>query len=112
MLMARWLRARTSQERTVQRLGTADRGTLSVNQSGSSLNATSRSSSSGATCNWQGTAGASSIALSWTSCDAVNISGIRCPNGILRDIRLVSDSISATVSGNSANGTGGSARSE
>ena len=62
--------------------------------------------SSGATCNWQGTAGASSIALSWTSCEAVNISGIRCPNGTVRDIRLVSDSISGTVSGNSANGTG------
>jgi hypothetical protein len=31
---------------------------------------------------------------------------MRCLNGTVRDIRLVSDNISATVSANSANGTG------
>lgn len=87
-------------------IGSVDRGTFSVTQTGSSLTGTSRSASSGLSCMWTGTAGSSSMALSWSTCDAAVFTGIHCANGALRDMRLVASSISATVLGNTANGTG------
>jgi hypothetical protein len=87
-------------------IGTTDRGTMSVTQSGSVLTGTTRSSLSGLSCSWQGTAGSSSMALSWTQCDAAIFTGLRCTSGALRDMRLVGSSISATVNGTLATGTG------
>jgi hypothetical protein len=46
------------------------------------------------------------MALSWTQCDAAIFTGLRCTSGALRDMRLVGSSISATVNGTLATGTG------
>ena len=89
-------------------LGTTDSGTMSVNQAGATLSATTRSNSSGSSCTYQGTAGRSTIALSWLTCDAANLTGFRCANGAIRNVSLVTDSINATVTGNRATGTNGS----
>jgi hypothetical protein len=87
-------------------VGTVDRGTMQVSQTGSSLTATFTSSSDGGSTSFQGTAGASSIALNETGCSACNLIGVTCPNGTRRDFKLQTGGINATVSGNRATGTG------
>lgn len=79
---------------------------MQVSQTGSSLTATFTSNTDGSSNAYQGTAGASSIALNETSCSACNIVGATCSTGARRDFRLQTGGISATVSGNSATGTG------
>lgn len=87
-------------------IGTTDRGTMQITQSGSSLTATFTSNSSGGSSSYQGTAGASSIALNALSCTACNLIGATCSNGARRDFRLQTGGVNATVRGNTATGTG------
>lgn len=87
-------------------VGSVGRGTMQVSQSGSSLTATFTSSADGSSNSYQGTAGASSIALNETSCSACNIIGATCSTGVRRDFKLQTGGISATVTGNTATGTG------
>lgn len=87
-------------------VGTVSRGTMQVSQSGASLTATFTYDSSGASCSYQGTAGASSIALNLVSCTASDILGATCPNSTARrDLRVQTGGINATVNGNTATGT-------
>jgi hypothetical protein len=86
-------------------IGGTDTGTLSVTQSGANLTATYRSTDSGLSCNYTGTAGSGSLALSATTCTAIALTGIRCINGALRDMRIVGENVNATVSGRTATGT-------
>lgn len=89
-------------------LGQQERETLSVTQNGATLTATSTSQSSGSSCSYTGTAGASSVVLNVTSCTASDLLGITCANGARRDMRLQTAALNATVSGNSGSGTSGS----
>ena len=86
-------------------IGAVEAGTMSVTQSGGTLSARATNSSSGLTCDYNGTAGASSVTLNWTRCDVGIITGATCPNGARRDLEMISRSITATVTGNSASGT-------
>lgn len=86
-------------------LGATDSGTMSIMQAGATLSAASRSSVDGSSCTYTGTAGTSSITLEWTSCEAGNLLRYQCANGALRDGLMKSNSINATISGKTANGT-------
>ena len=86
-------------------IGTVDSGTLSISQTGNVLSATSRSSSTGVFCTYQGTAGMSSIALSRTDSDAAVFTQIRGAHGALLDLRLQAHSVNLTVNGRSGSGT-------
>jgi hypothetical protein len=52
-------------------------------------------------------AGTSSMTLNWASCQ-VGVFRLQCSNGAYRDVNLVGDTISATVTGNTMTGTDGS----
>jgi hypothetical protein len=86
-------------------VGSQDQGTISFTQNGDILSATVRDLGTGASCAYSGTAGSNSIALSWNSCEVAVLVGIRCPNGALRDMRMLTNSINATITGRSGSGT-------
>ena len=86
-------------------IGFTDSGTMQVTQTGSALTAVATSNSDGSSCRYSGTAGATTIALNWTSCDVGVLTGIGCPNGSIRDARLVTSGITANVVGTNASGT-------
>lgn len=86
-------------------VGAVDTGTMQISQVDSSLTATFTSNISGGSSSYQGTAGASSIALNETGCSACNLIGATCPNGARRDFRLQTGGVNATITGNSASGT-------
>lgn len=86
-------------------VGRSGQETLAITQTGSSLSATATDDSSGASCRYEGTAGSSTITMNLVSCTASDVIGARCPNGASRDIRLLTGSINATISGTTANGT-------
>ena len=86
-------------------VGERGSGTLQIQQSGSTLSATSTNDSTGSSCTYTGTAGANSLALNVTSCTASDILGARCTDGQTRNVRLLTGGVNATVSGASASGT-------
>ena len=88
-------------------VGSVTTASAAVTQSGSTLNVTITDPSSGASCTFTGTAGETAIQLTVTGCTASDSIGARCPNGAVRDIRLQTASINATVNGNTMTGTEG-----
>jgi hypothetical protein len=86
-------------------VGGSTTASAAVTQSGSALNVTITDPSTGANCVYTGTAGASAIQLTVVSCSASDSIGAHCASGALRDIRLQTASINATVSGTSMTGT-------
>jgi hypothetical protein len=87
-------------------IGSTARGTMQITQAGSSLTATFTSDANGSSCTYQGTAGASSMALNLVSCTASDILGATCPNSTARrDIRILTAGINGNVSGSTATGT-------
>lgn len=87
-------------------VGSRGTGTIQIQQSGSSLTATSTDDASGSSCTYSGTAGANSVAVNTTSCTASDVLGASCPNGAgLRNIRLQTGGVNATLSGNTLSGT-------
>jgi hypothetical protein len=80
--------------------------TVSITQSGSSLNATASSQTTGQSCTYTGTAGSNTIALNVTTCTPVAFQ-IRCANNAVRDIYLVTRSVTGTLNGNMISGTTG-----
>ena len=87
-------------------VGQRGAGTAQIQQTGASLTATVTDDSTGGSCSHSGTAGASSLALNTTSCTASDALGARCPgSGLVRNIRLQTGGINATVSGSTMTGT-------
>src|SRR6267143_2028255 len=86
-------------------VGRTGTGTMQVTHSGSTLSATATDDASGASCSYQGSAGASSVALNLTSCIASDAIGAACPNGARRDVRLQTGAVTASVAENTATGT-------
>ena len=80
---------------------------LTVAQNGSSLTATYVSATTNDRCSWTGTAGSNTMSLNFVSCNSNSeFLGLRCHDASgVRDVRLVSDVITATVAGNTATGT-------
>lgn len=79
--------------------------TFAVTQNASAVTAIVTSAGSGGTCTYAGAAGASGMLVTVQSCSASDTIGARCPNGALRDIRLVAGNATATVGGSSMTGT-------
>ena len=86
-------------------IGTTTPITMQVTQNGSAVTAVVTGTTTGVYTNYSGTAGSSSIALSWTFSSAGIITGVRCSNGQLRDLKVNDSTINANISGNSASGT-------
>ena len=87
-------------------VGARGTGTIQIQQSGSSLTATSTDNATGGSCTYSGTAGSNSIAVNTTSCTASDALGATCPNGAgQRNVRLQTGGVSANLSGNTLNGT-------
>ena len=86
-------------------IGSEDRGTIQISQTGSALSATYTSDGNGGAYGYSGTAGTASAALNLESCTACNIIGATCPNGARRDFRLLTGGVNATVSGSTMTGT-------
>ena len=86
-------------------IGATDTGTVQVMQQGSSLEAIVTSDSDETATRYAGTAGSSSIALNAIAADVGSITGIECASGERRDLHLVSEALSGTVSGSTITGT-------
>lgn len=77
--------------------------TLTVQQSGASVTATSRSVATGIVCQLTGTAGTSSILLNQSTCNATEPRFFSCET-IFRDARPAALTLNVDISGNSASG--------
>lgn len=86
-------------------VGSSKATSAAVTQSGASLSVVVTDSSTGASCTYSGTTGASAVVLTLTSCTASDTIGARCTSGAVRDIRLLTSSINATASGTTMTGT-------
>jgi hypothetical protein len=84
-------------------LGGLDEGTVSISQKDADVSATVRSSSTGLTCQYDGSASLTGFAASAKSCDAEIL--FRCSNGQARILRPVGSTFTATQSGLTASGT-------
>jgi hypothetical protein len=86
-------------------VGSTDAISAAVTQSGANLTVAVTTLSNGGVVNYTGTAGASAIQLSWTTCTSCNLLAIRCANGVTRDLRLLNSTITGTASGNTITGS-------
>lgn len=78
-------------------------GTISLTQTGANLTATT-TDGAGSTCQYTGTAGANVITLNWVSCQLGQFTGLTCANNARRDMTMITNSITATISGTTATG--------
>jgi hypothetical protein len=84
-------------------VGTTAVDTMAFTQNGTSLTAVSTAQSNGVSCNWTGTAGTDRFVLNMSSCQSnVNLFGLRCSNGAVRDLRISSAAMTLIIN---ANGT-------
>ena len=84
-------------------VGTTAVDTMVFTQNGTSLTAVSTAQSNGVSCNWTGTAGTDRFVLNLSSCQSnVNLFGLRCSNGAVRDLRIASGAMNLIIN---ANGT-------
>jgi hypothetical protein len=86
-------------------VGSTRTASAAVTQTGSSLSVTITDPDRGFSCVYTGTSGASAIQLTATSCAGFDSTRAPCGTGALRDLRLQTSSITATVSGTSMTGT-------
>jgi hypothetical protein len=77
---------------------------MTLTQNGSSVSATIGGGDSATTYTYAGSVGSSALTLSGTcsGCDGV---GVQCPTGALRDLKLQSSNLTATVNGNTMSGS-------
>ena len=87
-------------------VGSTARSVLQITQGGTSLTVRATDSSTGASCDYTGTASAAAFALNVTSCTASDLIGAVCPNGARRDIKLQTGGYNGSVNGTTASGTG------
>ena len=79
---------------------------MSITQNGANLDVTA-TSEEGGNATYSGSAGQSTVVLTWVSCAACNLVGATCPNGAQRDVIKQSGSVNASVAGRSMSGTEG-----
>jgi hypothetical protein len=75
-----------------------------LKQSTTTLDATVTSQGNGTSCAFSGVRG-SAISLNLTSCQTDRVPAVRCRNGEVREVRLISETISASISDRTS-GTG------
>jgi hypothetical protein len=85
-------------------IGARDIGTVVISQTRSDVTAVVRSSTTGLSCRYQGTAGPGAFALSTQKCD-ISETLYQCANGASRVIEQVGSTVTATINGNAADGT-------
>ena len=76
--------------------------TTALRQVGSSLDATVASAANGTSCAYAGTIDGSAVTLNLTACQSARVTAARCANGAVRDLRLTSGTIVATVDNQSS----------
>ena len=79
---------------------------VSITQNGANLDGTA-TSEEGGNATYSGSAGQSTVVLTWVSCAACNLIGATCPNGAQRDVVKQSGSVNASVAGPRMSGTEG-----
>jgi hypothetical protein len=80
-------------------IGTPFSSTIAVSQSGSVLNATATSQSTGTSCTLAGTIGGNgAFVLNTTSCQAGSLYGVQCQNGSRRDVILLASAVNGMTS--------------
>jgi len=87
-------------------VGVKSPATLSIQQDGQNITARFTWTESGAYTDYSGTVGKTSFTLTGYYSSIAAMTEIECPDGVLRDMYIVSDSISGTISGNAINATG------
>ena len=87
-------------------IGARDVFTAAIRQDGTALSATIASQGNGTSCAYSGTISGSALALNLTSCQTARIAAVRCGNGELRDVQLVSGTIAANVDTQLGTGSG------
>jgi hypothetical protein len=71
-----------------------------MTQSGASVNATLTNDATGGNFVYTGTAGQTAVSMTGSTCSACNSIGARCPTGTaVRDLKIQTASVSATVRG-------------
>jgi len=83
--------------------GVADRYTLTVTQNGIEVLASATSASTGMTCQYRGTAHATTVDLATRVCYPIGVPAT-C-NALARDVDLVAHTMAGTVNGNTISGT-------
>ena len=68
-----------------------------LKQNGASLEATVTSQGNGTSCAYTGTASGGSVSMRLSSCQASRVPGVRCSGGVVRDLQLVSGTLTANV---------------
>lgn len=86
-------------------VGASGSFTATLTQSGTSVTASVANDSTGGACTYTGSINGNALVLNTTGCQQGDVLGARCPGGALRDILLQSETINATVNGNSLSGT-------
>ena len=88
-------------------IGMTGTDTINITQAGPALTAVTTAQANGVSCNWTGTADTDRFVLNLTSCqNNANQFNIRCTNGALRDLRIASAVITATINNTNGNYTG------
>jgi hypothetical protein len=86
------------------RVGMVEPMSLSVRQDDVELTARMASPGTGIACNYSGRASLNSLVLDSSDCDK-QLLVVQCQDGIIRDLKLVGSTISATLRGGVATGT-------
>ena len=86
------------------RLGTADVGTVVINQSQTDVTAVIRSSTTGVACRYQGAAGLGAFSLHTQQCEVPELL-LQCANGAARVLEQVGSTMTAQLAGTTVNGT-------
>jgi hypothetical protein len=86
-------------------LGSRDVFAALVRQTGSDLSATVAYQGNGTRCELAGRAGDTAVSLSTTSCQAGVVSGVRCSDGAIRDLQLLTARIDARAGSGTGAGT-------
>ena len=87
-------------------LGSRDVFTTALRQDVTTLEATVASQGNGTSCAYTGTLSGSAVAVTMTTCQTSRIIGVRCSSGELRDLQLVSGTITANVDTQTGTGSG------
>lgn len=88
-----------------QGVGASAQVSVAFNQNGANLSATATQTGNGGSETFGGTAGQSSVLLTWQSCTSCNRIGAVCSNGASRDLRKQTGALNASVNGGTMTGT-------
>jgi hypothetical protein len=86
-------------------IGSVDVGTVVISQTQTDVTAIIRSATTGLNCRYQGSAGPGAFALSTQKCEGISETLFQCANGASRILEQIGSTVTATRSGDTANGT-------